>query len=116
MAAMHSGAAFSTMAREDHQAAIVVGTPLSLMYRRDVIVSAAQYRVPTIYETPTRCSNSCSQRFLTTLSPWQRRFQRLGLATDRPALVPSGRHPFKDAGDVCALGARPRPRRPTGVV
>ena len=34
----------------------------------------------------------------------------------RPASMPGGRRRFKDAGNVCALGARPRPRRPTGVI
>ena len=62
--------AFATMAREDHQAAIVVGTPLSLMYRRDVIVSAAQYRVPTVYETPSSCSNSRRLSQLFTAVPY----------------------------------------------
>ena len=54
----------------DHQAAIIVGTPLSLMYRRDVIVSAAQYRVPTVYETPSSCSNSRRLSQLFTAVPY----------------------------------------------
>jgi putative tryptophan/tyrosine transport system substrate-binding protein len=44
------GPAFSAIARAGHQAAIVIGNPLSLTHRHEVIASAAKHRIPTIYE------------------------------------------------------------------
>src|SRR5262245_6154300 len=44
--------AFSTIAQRGHQAAIVISNPLSVAHRQEIIISAARYRVPTIYESP----------------------------------------------------------------
>ena len=42
--------AFGAMAREGDHAAIVIGNPLSNVHRHDVIASAAESRIPTMYE------------------------------------------------------------------
>jgi putative ABC transport system substrate-binding protein len=43
-------AAFAAMARDGDQAAMVIANPLSNAHRNDVIASAAETHVPTIYE------------------------------------------------------------------